>query len=61
MMSKATAKKELAQLSSGTLARLTGLRNMADIDAVLADMISAIDHIDVSDCENWHDVWNRIQ
>lgn len=60
-MSKTTAKQELAKLSSGTLASLTGLRHMADIDAVLADMISAIDHADVSDCATWMDVWTRVQ
>ena len=60
-MSKIEAKRELGRLSSGTLARMTGLRRFEDIDAVIADMISAIDHIDVSDCETWHDVWNRVE
>lgn len=60
-MSKDEAKRELARLSSGTLGTLTGLRRYDELDAVLEDWLAQIDQIDVSDCDNWIDVWEEVK
>ena len=60
-MSKDEAKRELARLSSGKLGTLTGLRRYDELDAVLENWLAQIDQIDVSDCDSWIDVWEKVK
>lgn len=60
-MTTQEAKRELAMLSSGTLGTLTGLRRYDEVDAVLETLRNRIDHIDVSDCKSWIDVYEKVK
>jgi hypothetical protein len=59
-MTNNEAKRSLLSISYGTLATLTGLNKYDELDDLLAEKLDAIDHMDVSDCNCWQDVWNKL-
>lgn len=57
-MNKINAKREFSQLSSGTLATLTGKKTYSELDMELENILTFIDNTDISECENWKSIWN---
>lgn len=60
-MTKEEAKKEIKWLSNGTLAKLTGINTYKEQNEMLAEKLEKIDSVDVSECENWKQVWDLIK
>lgn len=60
-MTKQDAMRSICQLSCGTIATLTGIRNYEEQGIFLAQTLDKIETIDTSACESWMDVWNLIK
>lgn len=61
-MTNEEAVRELAIISYGSLANLTGLKTYSEIDAFMDPLFDMLlnGEVDVSKCETWVDVWNAV-
>lgn len=59
-MTKKEARLALKTLTSGTLATLTGLKTYDQLDYMLDQKLDRLEHVDVSHCKNWIDVWEAL-
>ena len=60
-MTKDEAKQSLAMLSCGILGTLTGVSRYDQLDELLNAKLNAVDHVDVSECKTWQDVWEKVR